>query len=536
MMLWQDSRHARELAAVLVLTTAAILAWVAFQGGFSADFGDDEASHVVSSLLILDALHDLFRGNLPQPLTLIREFHGHYPLVGIGHWPPFYYGVMAIWMAVTAPTRGALLMLSAFVAAALATRVYAIISRRNGRVAGLCAAGILLACPLAREAAGEVMLDLPVALLCLLAAEAYWRYATSLRLTFALLFGVVAGAALLTKGTAVCLALLPPFFVIIAGRWDLLRRASFFLPAVMAGLVAIPWYFLTYRLVAPGFRHAWGVEYSLTAVVENAAILFTAVGPVLLLVAGAALMRCATSRGRADPELGAFGALLAAVLLFQCIVPAAFEPRYLLPAIPPLLILSADWIARFVLHGRHRRVAAVLIAISFLPLLGAAPASPRFDMATAARQVWANLPAHNRAVLIAADSGVEPAAVAELALRDKRRPSLFVVRGSRLLGGGGYNNSDYAPRFYRLEDVAAAIDSYGIGLVLLQSGGRPTAWAHVSQVVKLAALKSGEWQPVWHGGAGSNAMTLYRITPNLTQAADTARLIALSAPRALGDP
>jgi hypothetical protein len=532
----QDGRHTGELGAILVLTTTAIVIWLALRGGFSADFGDDEASHVVSSLLLLDALHGLFRGTLPQPIELLREFHGHYPLVGIGHWPPFYYAVLAIWMALTAPTRAALLMLSALVTAAAATRLYAIVARRNGRVAGVFATGIFLACPLVREAAGEVMLDLPVALLCLLAVEAYWRYAVSLRNAFAVLFGVVSAAALLTKGTAICLALLPPFFVLLAGRWDLLRRASFFLPAVMVGVVAVPWYVLTYRLVAPGFRHAWGAEYSLTAVAENAAILFTAVGPVMLLVAGAALLRCTTTHGRADPELAAFGALLAAVLVFQCIVPAAFEPRYLLPAIPPLLILGTDWIAWFFRRGRRQGVAAGVIAVSFLPLLGASSAPPHFGMATAARQVWANLPVGNRAVLIAADAGVEAAAVAELALRDPQRPSLFAIRGSRLLGGGGYNNSDYRPRFNRLEDVAAAIDRYGIGLVLSQSSDHPKVWEHVSQVARLAVLESGEWEPVWHGGTTSDPMTLYRITPNLTQAADSARLIALSAPRALASP
>jgi hypothetical protein len=157
----QDGRHTGELGAILVLTTTAIVIWLALRGGFSADFGDDEASHVVSSLLLLDALHGLFRGTLPQPIELLREFHGHYPLVGIGHWPPFYYAVLAIWMALTAPTRAALLMLSALVTAAVATRLYAIVARRNGRVAGVFATGIFLACPLVREAAGEVMLDLP---------------------------------------------------------------------------------------------------------------------------------------------------------------------------------------------------------------------------------------------------------------------------------------------------------------------------------------------------------------------------------------
>lgn len=45
---------------------------------------------------------------------------------------------------------------------------------------------------------------------------------------------------------------------------------------------------------------------------------------------------------------------------------------------------------------------------------------------------------------------------------DRSGPSLFAVRGSRLLGGGGYNNRDYLPRFATPAEVALEIDRYAI--------------------------------------------------------------------------
>ena len=75
----------------------------------------------------------------------------------------------------------------------------------------------------------------------------------------------------------------------------------------------------------------------------------------------------------------------------------------------------------------------------------------------AAAQVWQQVDPHNPVALVVAGQIGEESAVAELAMHDPHCPSLFAIRGSRLLGGGGYNNSDYQPRFDTVAEVMAAI-------------------------------------------------------------------------------
>eukprot|EP01031_Cornospumella_fuschlensis_P048035 gene48035-58839_t len=64
-----------------------------------------------------------------------------------------------------------------------------------------------LALPLLREATLVILLDLPVALLALLAAFAYAHYLARPRWQSAVLFGLLASAAILAKGTGAALAL-----------------------------------------------------------------------------------------------------------------------------------------------------------------------------------------------------------------------------------------------------------------------------------------------------------------------------------------
>jgi hypothetical protein len=83
--------------------------------------------------------------------------------------------------------------------------------------------------------------------------------------------------------------------------------------------------------------------------------------------------------------------------------------------------------------------ATVLLGLCALPWILDVPAKPKLGLIEAARAIRSHLIAANPSVLIATDGAEEGAAVAELALDDSGRPSLYAIRGSRLLGGGGYN-------------------------------------------------------------------------------------------------
>ena len=542
-----EAPHIAEFAGVTVLLLAIVVALQLLAGSYGAEFGNDEASHYVSGLLV----HDYLRSGFPSsPLAYLKAFHSHYPLVGIGHWGPLYYFAEGLWMTLVSTSRGSILLLSAAMTTAVAILTYAFTVPRLGRLAGLFAAFGFIVLPLVQESSSELMLDIPIALLCLLAMIAYARYFDTVRLRFSVIFAVLAAAALLIKGNSACLALFPPFAVIFGRRFDLLRRASFWAPVPIVAILAAPWYALTYGQAEAGFRFNWGWAYAITATAANTEILLATIGQLIFVasVVGFAVVLMPTRGRPADDGLVAAAALVAAVWTFQSFTPAAIQDRYLVPLLPPLLILAAFGVltvcSRIMSRLRERflsrHIYAVVPALAF-SILGAslAPGTVTHKSEACvgfmgvARQIWKDRIDSNPAVLVVANGLGEADAIAELAMDDPRRPSLFVVRGSRLLGGGGYNNQDYVPKYRTAAEVMAAIDAYSIPFVLFQPDCGGVRWEHMQQVQEAQRLYPDRWEIIYAFPPTRPEIVLYRLRDNYERTADTAKLTALSAPRAL---
>ena len=437
----------------------------------------------------------------------------------------------------------ATLLLSALVTIAVALILYAVAAPRFGRVLSGFAAIAFVASSIVQPGTAELMLDNVIALLCLLSLLSYRGYLDTGRMIYSFSFGLLAAVGLLIKGNAGCLALLPVFAILIGGNWKLALRWSYWLPALIVAVVAGPWYILTYAQISPGFRYHWGSEFVFVAVPSNAHIMIAAFGP-LLFALGVAGFIAVLWRPRPSPANNlnvAAAALLAAVMTFQSIVPAAIQDRYLAPAMPPLTLLAAYaiWLGVTRWFGARRElsfaVVALLLCVSALPWVRDVPPKLRFGIIDAAKQVWAQRKSDNPSVLIVMDGAPEAAAIAELAMNDPARPSLFAVRGSRLLGGGGYNNQDYSPRFESPRDVMAAIDSYAIPLVLLRNVTGQNKWRHIDQVEQARARQPDRWELLYRTGPANATIDLYRIRGNADLKADVDRLTALSAPHGLAD-
>ncbi|MBV1799999.1 glycosyltransferase family 39 protein [Siccirubricoccus sp. G192] len=260
------------MEVLLAFCVMLVLAWALQHriGAYGAEFSDDDGSHFVTGLLVRDYLA---RMHPSSPLAFLKEFAAHYPLIGIGHWPPLFYGLEAVWMLLAGTSRSAMLLLSAFITAASATTLYHAAASRLGRAetpwlgraAGAAVACVFMLCPVVQAQTGMLMLDVLTALLCLLAMLAFAQFMDTARIRDAVLFGLVAGAALMTKGNAACLALLPPLAILIGRRFDLLLRPSLWLSAVVVLVVAGPWYWFTYSLVAVGFQYGFDQNYFVAA-------------------------------------------------------------------------------------------------------------------------------------------------------------------------------------------------------------------------------------------------------------------------------
>jgi hypothetical protein len=530
----------RDNALVVVICAALVVATQLRAGCFSAEFGDDEASHYVSGLLIYDYL----RSGLSQgPISYLKWYHSHYPLVGIGHWGPVFYGIEALWMAIFSASRVSVLLLSASLTTATALLIYryGTVHLRLRRMAAGFAAVAFVISPIAQEGSSAVMLDIPITFCAMLALFAYTRYVLTERWIYSALFGLVAGAAMLIKGNGALLALLPPFAVVFARKWRLILRPSFWASAVIAGVMAAPWYLVTYGQVSAGFRYSWGLDYLRTAVTLNSEILYSAVRPLVLLLAAAGLLvGWRRTDGAALTGYTSAAALLAAVWVFQSVAPAAIQDRYLAPLLPSLFMLAALGVveaARLVsrwLPGGSRRLEPLVMALAVLSLLPSALAAERKQQQgfrELAQVVWANRNELNPVVLVVARNSGEAAALAELAMADPARPSLFAVRGSRLLGGGGYNRQDYMPKFADASQVASEINAYNIPLVLYQAD--PGGWEHVAQVESIRIGAKVPWQVLGVAGAANAPVTLYKLLQANGRHTDIKRLLELTGPRTL---
>jgi hypothetical protein len=135
----------REMAAVTLVLAALAVGLQLKSLCYSVDLGNDDTSHYISSL----AIHDyLLSGLGSSPVAFIKSYHSHYPLVGIGHWGPLYYFVVALWILVFSASLASVLALSVTVTTATALGIYAFARQAVGLSPALFAACAFVLAPL----------------------------------------------------------------------------------------------------------------------------------------------------------------------------------------------------------------------------------------------------------------------------------------------------------------------------------------------------------------------------------------------------
>ena len=523
------------LMLVLVLAAAIMLQWRA--GAFTGALQGDATAHYVSGLMVHDWLQNQFGSN---PVRYLINYHAHLPLTAFGLWPPFYYGVEGIWMLAFGIGKPAFLLLSSTVSGLLGLAAGLVVARRAGWIGGLLAGLVLVGNPLVQRANNELMLDIAAALGCFLAALDYAAYLARGRWAAALGFGLLAVIAMMTKYNAFALAGVPLLCVLIGRRWDMLLRPSFYTPAVIVGVLAGPWYGLAHGLSEQGFRFKWGLDYLHQATMFNVNCIIEGLTPLLALLALAGLIRTLWLGGRRDmpgstPIEIACAALALSTFLFLLAIPVALQDRYLIPCLAPLLVLAVHEAARLFQHLRRPVARGAWIAAVIASVVVAGwPAQPvtQDRLAEVARLALGALPSANPVLAVVTGHGTEPAMIAAIAMAEPRRPTAWVVRGSRMFGAGGYNDADYRPRFSDPHDLLREIDRYGVSLVIFQRTGDPRQWEHVAQFDALLAAEPDRFTKLAEI-PGAAPIEILRVVGHDTGPPDAAALTRLSGPQAL---
>jgi len=487
----------------------------------------DDGAHYVSSAMVA---HWLSTG-MGSPMDVALDYNSHYPLVSIGLWGPAFYGIFGFLIAVLGGGKVIALGVMAAVIATLAALTAWSVAQLASRPMAWAAAALVAVLPLSIDQSLAFGLDAPVAVAICASVFALGHFLFNGSRAALLLFAVLSLVGLLTKGNAIALYLYGPLVLALSKRSRALRDWRLWLAVISVSVVALPWYIYSYGLTSRGFRAPWGWDFTSQALLSNLVLLYATTGPVLLFLAVLGGWRGFTQGGVAAISLA--GAI--SVYLFQSIVPASINARYLFPMLPFVVVLAACG-AKLALDAtapRLRKPSAiglvVLLVLSLVTLTY--PQMKAYHgfggAADAARRL---LPSQNRTILIVGFDVVETTFIAEAAMLQPVKPDLHIIRGSRLLGGGGYNNFEYEPRFNAVEQVAAELAAYHVPMVVISAADRASRWLHISQVQALLDQPASGWRLAWQSD-GSDDVRIYLNDVNAKQQGSVALIEKLSAPR-----
>ena len=495
----------RRAGAVLALFVGALVATLLLQihgGAYEAEFSEtmDESAHYVTGLLA----HDWVRAGMPWPPgRFYSEFTQRYSNVGIGHWPPGFYVLQAGWMLLFGVSRDSMLLLMALVQAAFVTATVLLLGVALRMRYALGAGLLLLTVPLAQVSARSLMGEAPVALL-VLAAGAAWRwYFRGGRPVASGVFGGVAAVALLTKGTGIVLAPVPPLTALLRGQATLLRRGTFWLPAGIVLLLCGVWY-----AQVPGALHeevAWlgGLMFLPGRIPESLAFLCEQLTiPVMLaaLAGVAALVRDAVRGKTLDPLWSIAGVLLVGSILFRAVV-AVWEPRHLLMSVPWLLLFAGEALRRLTARGgAWGRVTGGMCLMALAAVCAwnvmRTPEKARLGLREAVGMVLESPELDGVDVLVVSDLRGEGAATAEFAMRE-RRPGRRVLRASGELAETSFLGDQYRAKFRDAGGVMRWVETRGRLVLIFDAPAQ--LFPHAGLVREATAAPAWGWRRLVDG-------------------------------------
>ena len=298
-------------------------------GAFATDRGQtaDEAAHFVTSLMVSDYIRHLDQ----NPIAFAKSYYAHLPKIGMGHWPPFFELLQSFVFDLFGGTNAVAMVLQAVIGGLLAGLPAALMSRHFGYILGAITGLIILCSPNIMFLIDTDMADNLLGLLVFLSTYAWSRFYQERSAKWAAVLAITMSAAILTKGSAYGLLLLPVIYVSLKRNWRFLFEQKTILTFGAILVVTVPWYVATYRLAAGGFVYSWGWTYSSTALVAFAKSVlsdFGLPGTIGFLSAAVFLVR---SPDTGTIDIAAYAVSSFAMFIFISIVPADLAPRYLIP-------------------------------------------------------------------------------------------------------------------------------------------------------------------------------------------------------------
>jgi hypothetical protein len=411
-------------------------------GAYGSEFwGYDEAAHFVTGLMV----HDYIAAGAPSaPMSFARDYYGHYPKVALGHWPPVFYMVQSTWTLLFSVSRTSLMLLQAVTASGISLLLWFSWHREWGNVMAFLAGASFLLLPVVQGQTNTVMAEMLLSLWLLLAVLQYESYLRDGKWRSVILFSCYSIAAILTKANGWCLMLVPPLAVVLTRKFYVLRRASFWIPALAVTAVCIPWYALTFHMAQEGWRGSKQPHFLISAFAFNTRAQLLIAGPFLIVLAisavGLYVLRPALT-SIVGPRWAVLFSLWIAVIVFHSFIAPVREVRHQMlgaPAVVSFAWGTVAWIATRVRweHSFKRPLVAVIGMGIFMLTTFHLVNKPVYGATSVIALLQRNSKLDGN-ILVCSRLAGEGAIVAEAALLE-RHPAPTILRATKL-----FVNSDW---------------------------------------------------------------------------------------------
>jgi Dolichyl-phosphate-mannose-protein mannosyltransferase len=524
-----SDRWIAVLAVTLMLAAALALQWSSH--AYVSELGSyrDESAHYATGLLVRDYIA---QHRAISPMDFAKQYYAHYPNVALGHWPPLFYVLQAVWSLLFKSSVASILALVAVISALCGSLVALLVARAQTLTVGVVAGFLFVTNPAVAQNTCQIMADGLLALLMLAATLAFVRFinARQQATKYSLLFGFLTSLAFLTKGSAIALVLVPTVVIVISNRWHLLRKKSFWLAPLLVLLSCGPWYWFARNMTAgtwvyssPRFvytGHAlWYYAHTLNSVISPLGCVLAIIGIARFL---AALRRPAQSH--ITVETGLFG-LLIGVAAVALIVPVGLESRFLIPALPPLIFFAAQgglWTATRLgnylprMQGIQAPLCAVLLCVALF--ISFKPVDKQYaGPSKVADAILESSSPDFPSVLIVSDAIGEGMFVSDMATRRREFDSI-VMRGTKILSDTNWMGTDYRSIHTAPREMVDQLDALPVVYVVLDHSVAPDKMFPHQKTLDLAIAeypesfeRLGSFDAIRDGIRYPGSLQLYRF-------------------------
>ena len=205
----------------------------------------DESAHFITGTLV----HDWLKAGFPRPaVDYALHYYARYPKVAFGHWPPVFYTIQGIWYTLFGVSRGSAIALTSTISIVFLVILFQCLRRWVTAPAAFLASMLVSGSFVFQYVNSIFMADMLVAVFSFGAIWCFSIYLDRGGLASVSGFGILSALAILTKQDAIVLAVVPPFSVLVRGRWELLKDWRFYIPAIVVVVLCAPYYWFTLGL------------------------------------------------------------------------------------------------------------------------------------------------------------------------------------------------------------------------------------------------------------------------------------------------